>query len=145
MPSPEALARETIDHLLTQAGWVVFDRASADIGAGRGVAIREFALDTGFADYLLYVEGKAIGAIEAKKEGTPLVGVEAQSAKYGVGLPAYLPAWSRPLPFLYESTGIETFFTNGLGPKTCGFTTCGRISTSRSKPIRLNAPILMNL
>ena len=55
--------------------------------------------------------------VEAKAEGTPLSGVEAQSDKYSVGLPAIPPAWHTPLPFLYESTGVETFFTNGLDPE----------------------------
>jgi type I restriction enzyme R subunit len=59
----------------------------------------------GFADYLLYVDGKAAGVIEAKKEGATLRGVEIQSAKYSKGLPEDLPAHTRPLPFLYESPG----------------------------------------
>ena len=70
----------------------------------------------GFADYLLYLDRKAAGAIEAKAEGT-LTGVEAQSAKYAAGLPANLPAVKRPLPFLFESNGSVTYFTNGLDPK----------------------------
>ena len=84
-----------------------------------GVAIREFPLTSGhgFADYLLYVDGKAAGVIEAKKAGVPLIGVEHQSERYVQGLPATLPAWRRPLPFAYESTGIETRFTNGLDPE----------------------------
>lgn len=115
----EQQARETIDRLLTQAGWVVADYKDADIHASRGVALREFVLagGFGFADYLLYVDGKAAGVVEAKKAGATLTGVEAQSGKYSQGLPAALPAWRRPLPFLYESTGAETHFTNGLDPE----------------------------
>jgi type I restriction enzyme R subunit len=71
----------------------------------------------GFADYLLYVEGKAAGVIEAKKVGSTLCGVEIQSAKYTNGLPNSLPAWYRPLPFGYESTGVETRFSNSLDPE----------------------------
>ncbi|MCX7170491.1 MAG: DEAD/DEAH box helicase family protein, partial [Proteobacteria bacterium] len=117
--SPEQQARENIDRLLTQAGWSVCDVASANIHASRGVALREFPLASGhgFADYLLYVDGKAAGVIEAKKEGATLSGVEIQSGRYAQGLPQSLPAWQRPLPFLYESTGIETHFTNGLDPE----------------------------
>jgi hypothetical protein len=37
--------------------------------------------------------------IEAKKAGATLTGVETQSDRYAKGLPASLPAWSRPLPF----------------------------------------------
>ncbi|MBK8163556.1 MAG: DEAD/DEAH box helicase family protein [Gammaproteobacteria bacterium] len=119
MPAPEQQARETIDRLLTQAGWVVCDVDKAHITAHRGVAIREFPLKTGHgeADYLLYVDGKAAGVIEAKKEGLTLTGVEIQSAKYTQGLPDGLPAWKKPLPFAYQSTGVETRFTNGLDPQ----------------------------
>ena len=116
---PEQKARVSIDALLVQAGWHVCDMAQANIHAARGVAIREFPLNPGygFADYLLYIDGKAAGVIEAKKEGTTLRGVEVQSARYAQGLPASLPAWVRPLPFSYESTGIETHFTQGLDPE----------------------------
>jgi type I restriction enzyme R subunit len=112
----EAQARQTIDRLLGAAGWHVCGIKDANIHAAKGVAIREFALAEGygFADYLLYVGGKAAGVIEAKKVGATLTGVEVQSGRYAKGLPASLPAWRRPLPFLYESTGLETHFTNGL-------------------------------
>ena len=117
-PLPEHIARIDIDKLLTAAGWQVFDLKDANIHAARGVAIREFPLNTGFgfADYLLYIDGKAAGVIEAKKQGATLTGVEVQSGKYAQGLPSALPAWRRPLPFLYESTGVETHFTNGFDP-----------------------------
>ena len=117
--TPEAKARVNIDTLLQQAGWRVCNMADANIHAARGVALREFPLNSGygFADYLLYIDGKAAGVIEAKKEGTTLTGVEVQSARYAQGLPASLPAWRRPLPFSYESTGIETHFTQGLDPE----------------------------
>jgi type I restriction enzyme R subunit len=104
---------------LLQAGWHVCNVADANIHAAHGVAIREFPLNPGhgFADYLLYIDAKAAGVIEAKKEGATLTGVEVQSARYAQGLPASLPAWRRPLPFSFESTGIETHFTNGLDPQ----------------------------
>jgi len=116
--TPEAKARQSIDALLEQAGWHVCDMADANIHAARGVALREFPLNTGygFADYLLYIDGRAAGVIEAKKAGSTLTGVEVQSARYAKGLPESLPAWLRPLPFSYESTGIETHFTQGLDP-----------------------------
>lgn len=116
---PEEHARETIDELLAQGGWLVCDPDKANIHASAGVAIREFPLKSGhgFADYLLYVDGKAAGVIEAKKEGATLIGVETQSDKYTAGLPDGLPCWSNPLPFSYQSTGAETRFTNGLDPQ----------------------------
>lgn len=117
--TPEQKARVSIDTLLQQAGWHVCNVSDANIHAATGVAIREFPLNTGFgfADYLLYVNGKACGVIEAKKEGATLTGVELQSSRYAQGLPTALPAWRRPLPFVWESTGIETHFTNGLDPE----------------------------
>ncbi len=119
MPTPEDKAREHIDRALEQAGWKIQDYKSANLHAGRGVILRNFPLVNGygFADYLLYIDGKAAGVIEAKKEGFPLVGVEVQAEKYSKGLPADLPAHIRPLPFLYQSTGVETRFTNGLDPQ----------------------------
>ena len=117
--TPEDKARKIIDSLLEQAGWHVCDLSDANIHAHRGVVIRNFPLKSGhgFADYLFYVDGKAAGVIEAKKAGTTLTGVEIQSDKYKHGLPDDLPAWRRPLPFCYQSTGVETRFTNGLDPE----------------------------
>jgi type I restriction enzyme R subunit len=116
MATPEEIARVNIDRVLAAAGWQVQDYARLNLGGSLGVAVREFPLRTGFADYLLLADRKAIGAIEAKAEGTTLAGVEPQSAKYSEGVPDVPPSWRRPLPFLYESTGIETFFTNLLDP-----------------------------
>lgn len=87
-----------------------------NISAGLGVAVREFPLSTGEADYLLYADGRAIGVVEAKPEGFPLAGVETQSGKYLDGLPGNLPHFHLPLPFAYESTGAETRFSNYLEP-----------------------------
>ena len=92
------------------------DFKAMNIMAGPGVAVREYPLKTGFADYLLYVEGKVIGIVEAKPEGHPLVGVEVQSSKYTLGLPDGIPHYRKPLPFAYESTGAVTQFTNSLEP-----------------------------
>jgi hypothetical protein len=107
--------------MLVSAGWAVQDAKAVNLYAKQGVAIREFELKPGFgtADYLLYVDGQAAGVIEAKKAGATLTGVEIQSAKYSKGLPDALPAWTRPLPFCYQSTGIETRFTNGFDPEPC--------------------------
>ena len=117
--TPEQRARRRIDVALTAAGWVVQDRAETNLSAGPGVAIREFRMapDHGFADYLLFVDGQAVGALEAKPEGYPLASVEPQVKLYSEGLPNGLPAPHRPLPFLYLSTGIETRFANLLDPE----------------------------
>jgi type I restriction enzyme R subunit len=113
---PEQRARKRIDELLGLAGWAVQDRAELDLGAARGVAVREFGVSAGEADYLLFVDRAAVGVIEAKKVGHTLTGVEEQNVKYRVGLPPGVAAARTPLPFAYESTGVETRFTNYLEP-----------------------------
>jgi type I restriction enzyme R subunit len=118
--TPEQIARDEIDRQLAACGWVVQDHKAMNLGAAlgtdQGIAVREFPLETGPVDYLLYAGGKVIGVIEAKPEGHTLKGVEIQSRKYTLGVPAQLPAWRRPPPFAYESTGAVTQFTNGLDP-----------------------------
>jgi type I restriction enzyme R subunit len=65
MPTPEELAHENIDRQLTACGWTVQSRSELNLYAGRGVAVREFPLDTGEADYLLFVDCKAVGEFES--------------------------------------------------------------------------------
>jgi type I restriction enzyme R subunit len=114
---PELRARVRIDAQLRSAGWVIQNRDSINLSAGVGVAVREFLLaGRDEIDYLLFVGGQAVGGVEAKKEGTPLTGAEVQSARYSTRLPGHLQVPYRPLPFLYETTGVETQFTNTLDP-----------------------------
>jgi type I restriction enzyme R subunit len=114
---PEEKARQHIDQLLKAAGWIVQHRDQLNLRAGLGVAVREFPLESGFADYLLFVDGKAAGAIEAKPAGTTLSGVAEQSGKYITSLPPTIPHVQLPLPFAYESTGTETFFRDIRDPE----------------------------
>ena len=101
--SPEEKARLEIDRQLTACGWTVQDHKAMNLSAGSGIAVREFPLETGPVDYLLYAGGKVIGVVEAKPEGHTLTGVEIQSSRYIMGVPAALPAWrattSRPKAF----------------------------------------------
>ena len=114
--TPEKQARVQIDQHLRDAGWIVQDPSAINLSEGVGIAVREFPLNSGYADYLLYADGKAIGVVEAKPKGFPLKGVETQSSKYTNGLPKNLPYYRLPLPFAYESTGEVTRFTNSLEP-----------------------------
>ena len=116
---PEQRARRKIDEQLQAAGWVVQSRDEANLGAARGVAVGEFPLTTGFADYMLFVDKRPIGVVEAKAAGKTLSGVELQTDRYSQGLPPLLKprAWHAPLPFLYQSTGVETFFTDVRDPE----------------------------
>jgi type I restriction enzyme R subunit len=82
--SPEQAAREKIDAAFPQAGWVVQDRATMNLTAGRGVAVREFRLEPhGFADYMLFVDGKAVGVLEAKpcRRGTRFYRTEVPASR----------------------------------------------------------------
>jgi type I restriction enzyme R subunit len=118
----EQRARVLIDRQLTDAGWSVQDRSELNLFASQGVAVREVIMAAGHgrADYLLYVDQRAVGAIEAKPEGTTLSGVEWQSAMYAEGLPpeVRLKALTTDgrLPFIFEASGSETHFTNGFDP-----------------------------
>jgi type I restriction enzyme R subunit len=118
MPNaPEQQARVRIDSQLEACGWVVQDFAKANFSAGRGIALREVRLKTGPCDYLLLVDRKPVGVIEAKKEGTTLSRVADQSASYADNLPEYLASGlETPPPFRYESTGVETFFRDERDP-----------------------------
>jgi len=113
----EAKAREVIDKMLADCGWVVQDYNLMDLGASRGVAVREFPLLTGFADYLLFIDRKAAGVLEAKRVGIPLGGVADQSMKYVGGLPEDIPSYGNPLPLVYASTGKETSFVDMRDPR----------------------------
>jgi type I restriction enzyme, R subunit len=115
----EAQARVEIDKQLGEAGWMVQSQDKLNLGARAGVAVREFTLEKphGRVDYLLFLNGQPVGVIEAKPQGTTLVEVEHQSGKYVEGLPEWMQPPIYPLPFIYESTGTETRFTNGYDPE----------------------------
>src|SRR5688572_11443111 len=112
--APEAKAREKIDALLAQAGWLVQDRDDMNLTAGDAIAVREFKLEKGhgYVDYLLFVDGSALGVVEAKPAGYSLTSVELQAKKYGEGLPASLAAPRKPLPLAIDATDDATVFSN---------------------------------
>ncbi|MBL7119342.1 MAG: DEAD/DEAH box helicase family protein [Dehalococcoidia bacterium] len=114
---PEEKARQNIDKLLKGADWEVQDLKDLNLGSSLGVAVREFPLKSGEADYLLFVDRQAVGAVEAKPEGTTLSGVAEQSGKYLVGVPENVPHVQEPLPFAYETTGVETLFRDLRDPE----------------------------
>jgi type I restriction enzyme R subunit len=116
MPMPEEKARRRIDGLLEQAGWAVQDREQMNLGAALGVAVREYQLPAGPCDYLMFVDRKAAGIVEAKPEGQTLTGVAEQSETYMHPLPPHLPAFGPNLLFDYESTGTETLFRDVRDP-----------------------------
>ena len=112
---PEEIARRNIDKLLEDAGWAVQDQENFDPRVSKGIARREFSLETGSADYLLFVDRVVVGAIEAKPEGHTLSGVSEQSQKYIDDIPTPLLR-GQEAPFVYESTGTETYFRDMRDP-----------------------------
>ena len=117
--TPEQQARDNIDRMLEQAGWQVQDMARVNWGAGPGIAIREYPTGSGPADYVLFVDRTPVGIIEAKREeeGHHLTVVEEQSAAYAASKLKWV-AQNQPLPFMYESTGVLTRFTDTRDPAT---------------------------
>jgi len=103
---PEEKARQDIDRLLMSAGWNIQDNNNPNLNESIGVAVREYELPIGNADYMLFIDGRIAGVIEAKAKGTTLSGVAEQSAKYINSVINISPK------FAYESTGVETFFRN---------------------------------
>ena len=115
---PEEKARKRSMNCSPLPAGQVQDCADLNLGAGRGVACASSRSRPGFADYLLFVDRKAVGVVEAKAGGHHRSAASThQSQKYGSGSACPARAWHRPLPFLYESTGVETFFTDGPRPR----------------------------
>ena len=116
--TPEQKARDKIDVMLNQAGWKVQSKNKLDFSAGAGIAVREYQTDVGPADYVLFVGKQAVGVVEAKPEdwGHNITTVESQSGTYAAAELKWVNN-QEPLPFVYESTGVLTRFTDGRDPK----------------------------
>jgi type I restriction enzyme R subunit len=117
----EAQARLKIDADLRLAGWIIQDRAEMNLSAGLGIAVREVPMGDGRVDYLLYLNQKIVGVIEAKPAGTTLAEVHLQAMRYasnltpGQKLNAVLA--KGVLPFVYEASSTELFFSNHFDPE----------------------------
>jgi len=115
--NPEQIARDKIDKMLAASGWKIQDRKAIDWSAGTGIAVREYPTDIGPADYVLFVDKKPLGVIEAKPEteGYRLTVHESQAEAYAQAQLKYVD--NDVLAFVYESTGEITRFTNFRDPK----------------------------
>ncbi|MDI6802974.1 MAG: type I restriction-modification enzyme R subunit C-terminal domain-containing protein [Bacteroidota bacterium] len=115
--NPEQIARDNIDKQLVASDWIIQTKDKINLGAGVGVAVREYQTDIGLADYILFVNRKPVGVIEAKRkeEGIHLTTHESQTEEYAASKLKYLN--NEPLVFLYESTGDVTRFTDYTDPK----------------------------
>ena len=115
--NPEQTARDRIDARLRASGWHVQDKDALDFNAGLGIAVREYPTDVGPADYVLFVDRKAVAVVEAKPDswGAKLTTAEEQSEGYASAKLKWVSD-AEPLSFLYECTGQVTRFTNGRDP-----------------------------
>ena len=121
--NPEQIARDKIDQMLIESGWLVQSKDKVNLSAGIGVALRETNTESGSADYILFVHSKAVGVIEAKAEdlGYKLLQVEEQSVRYSkdaIKIGKFMLESEKP--FVYESTGTVTRFTDYRDPKPRG-------------------------
>ena len=116
--TPEQAARDIIDAKLERAGWKVQSKNKTDFNAGLGIAVREYPTDVGPADYVLFVDKKPTGVVEAKpaKQGHNITTVEEQSTGYANANLKWVDN-KDPLQFVYESTGEITRFTDSRDPK----------------------------
>lgn len=116
--NPEQKARDSIDKMLRESGWSVQNKDKINFNASLGVAVREYQTDVGPADYVLFINRKPVGVIEAKREeeGQNLSRVEEQSRDYGAAKLKWIQK-DGPLPFIHESTGTITYFTDQRDPK----------------------------
>ena len=114
--NPEQEARDNIDQQLVACGWLVQSKKDLNIHAARGVAVREYSTDLGPADYVLFVDQKPVGVIEAKREeeGGKMSIHENQVEEYARAVLKRID--NEPLPFLYLSTGAITRFCDARDP-----------------------------
>jgi type I site-specific restriction endonuclease len=115
--NPEQLARDKIDAMLMASGWIVQSKKNLNLNAGLGIAVREYQTDVGPADYVLFADKNPVGIIEAKRieEAVHFSEHETQSEGYASARLKYLD--NEKLPFVYESTGEVTRFTDYRDPK----------------------------
>ena len=130
--TPEEKARIKIDRLLAEAGWAVVNRDEYE-PTMHAVAVREALLKGNLeADYFLFLEGKACGVLEAKREEVDVDSetVSDQVTTYARSVPSYYQAWQKPLPLLYKSNGKVVLFQN-LQVSDSEWETCNRIHTPK--------------
>ena len=109
---PEEKARIKIDQGFYDAGWEVVNRDQYT-PTSTAVAIREGLLKGNLeADYFLFINGKAVGVLEAKREEVDVSSgiVSDQVVTYAKNIPQYYQAYQRPLPLLYKSNGKIVLF-----------------------------------
>lgn len=113
---PEDKARSLIDRQLAASGWLTQSKEEMNLGAGPGVAVREFQTASGPVDYALFVERRLCGVIEAKPQGTTLSGFSEQAARYIADVPRHLVREAGQVRFEYIASGTEVLFRDHSDP-----------------------------
>jgi type I restriction enzyme, R subunit len=113
---PEDRARSLIDKRLGACGWLIQSKEDVNLGAGLGVAVREFQTASGPVDYGLFVGRRLCGVIEAKPDGTTLSGYSEQAARYIADVPKHLVREEGQVRFEYVASGSETLFRDHADP-----------------------------
>ena len=111
--TPEEKARQTIDEKLIQSGWAIQNMNELNLSSTLGVAVREFPTSTGPGDYALFVDGKPVGVVEAKRDelGESITDVENQSGRYANSKFKWFKT-NYSIRFAYEATGKIVRFTD---------------------------------
>jgi type I restriction enzyme R subunit len=114
--NPEQQARDVIDRQLLACGWVIQNKNQINLAAGIGVAVREYSTVVGPADYVLFVNRKPLGIVEAKRqeEAVKFSTHEAQVEEYASAKLKSID--NQNIPFLYLSTGEITRFCDTRDP-----------------------------
>jgi type I restriction enzyme R subunit len=113
---PEDVARAAIDRKLIECGFFVQSRSEMNVGAGQGVAVREFQTASGPVDYAIFVDRRLCGVVEAKPEGTTLSGYAEQAERYMGGVPEYLVQEQGQVRFEYVASPTEILFRDHADP-----------------------------
>ena len=111
--TPEEKARQTIDEKLIQSGWAIQNINELNLSTALGAAVREFPTSTGPVDYALFVDGKPVGVVEAKRDelGESITDVENQSGRYANSKFKWVKT-DYSIRFAYEATGKIVRFTD---------------------------------
>ncbi len=131
--TPEEKARVKIDQWFADAGWKVIDREEYEPTI-TAAAIREGLLKGNLeADYFLFINGKAVGVLEAKREEVDISTskVSEQVVTYAKSVPSCYPTWQNPLAVLYKSNGKDIEFLDYRKRDTTNWETIGRIHTPK--------------
>lgn len=91
--------------------WIIVPSSEAyDVSKLTNHAVEEYPTKTGPADYALFVEGKLLGIIEAKKVSVGVGNVLEQAKRYSKGVPNTIGDWrGYKVPFLYSTNGELIF------------------------------------